>query len=59
MPTPTPISPSELHTYGMYGQKDYNAWIGKSICKRLNNGVDLVVPSTDCTSVRRRASPSH
>jgi len=19
---------SELHTYGMYGQKDYNAWIG-------------------------------
>ena len=20
---------SELHTYGIYGQKDYNAWIGK------------------------------
>src|SRR5690242_17502718 len=20
---------NELHTYGIYGQKDYNAWIGK------------------------------
>ncbi|MCW2563415.1 MAG: hypothetical protein JWQ31_1975, partial [Mycobacterium sp.] len=20
---------NELHTYGLYGQKDYNAWIGK------------------------------
>ena len=49
----------ELHTYGIYGQKDYNAWIGEITCKRLNNGVDLVVPSTDCTFVRRRASPSH
>ncbi|TLH68481.1 hypothetical protein C1S82_26700, partial [Mycolicibacterium cosmeticum] len=24
----------ELHTYGIYGQKDYNAWIGKLVCKR-------------------------
>jgi hypothetical protein len=30
----------ELHTYGIYGQKDYNAWIGKIACKRLYNGVD-------------------
>jgi Protein of unknown function (DUF732) len=30
----------ELHTYGIYGQKDYNAWIGKITCKRLYNGVD-------------------
>lgn len=28
----------ELHTYGIYGQKDYNAWIGKIVCKRLRNG---------------------
>ena len=49
---------SELHTYGIYGQKDYNAWIGEITCG-LNNGVDLVVPPTDCTSVRRRASPHH
>ena len=31
---------NELHTYGIYGQKDYNAWIGKIACKRLNNGLD-------------------
>ena len=32
---------NELHTYGIYGQKDYNAWIGKIACKRLYNGTDL------------------
>ena len=32
---------NELHTYGLYGQKDYNAWIGKITCKRLYNGTDL------------------
>ena len=31
---------NELHTYGIYGQKDYNAWIGKITCKRLFNGLD-------------------
>jgi hypothetical protein len=31
---------NELHIYGIYGQKDYNAWIGKIACKRLYNGVD-------------------
>jgi hypothetical protein len=30
----------QLHTYGIYGQKDYNAWIGKLVCKRLTNNVD-------------------
>lgn len=30
----------ELHTHGIYGQKDYNAWIGKITCKRLDNGLD-------------------
>ncbi|WP_080989722.1 DUF732 domain-containing protein [Mycolicibacterium senegalense] len=29
-----------MHTFGIYGQKDYNAWIGKIMCKRLHNGVD-------------------
>ena len=32
---------NELHVYGIYGQKDYNAWIGKITCKRLYNGTDL------------------
>ncbi|MGA9375662.1 MAG: DUF732 domain-containing protein [Porticoccaceae bacterium] len=31
----------ELHTYGIYGQKDFNAWIGKIACKRLARGVDV------------------
>ena len=31
---------NELHTYGIYGPKDYNAWIGKTTCQRLANGLD-------------------
>ena len=31
---------NQLHTYGIYGQKDYNAWIGKISCKRLYTGLD-------------------
>ncbi len=30
----------QLQSYGIYGQKDYNAWIGKIMCKRLRNGLD-------------------
>ena len=30
----------QLHTYGIYGQRDYNAWIAKIMCKRLRNGLD-------------------
>ncbi len=29
-----------LHTYGIFGQRDYNAWIAKISCKRLHNGLD-------------------
>lgn len=29
-----------LHTHGIYGQKDFNAWLGKISCKRLHRGVD-------------------
>ncbi|MET4432440.1 hypothetical protein ABIA65_005762 [Mycolicibacterium sp. 624] len=31
---------NELHIYGIYGQRDYNAWIGKITCKRLRTGLD-------------------
>ena len=31
---------NQLHTYGIYGQRDYNAWIGKIVCERLDRGVD-------------------
>jgi hypothetical protein len=30
----------ELHTYGIYGGKDCNAWIGRIVRKRLDNGLD-------------------
>lgn len=29
-----------LHTYGIYGQRDYNAWIAKITCHRLTQGID-------------------
>lgn len=30
----------ELHSYGIYGPRDYNAWLGKIVCERLEKGVD-------------------
>lgn len=29
-----------LQAVGIYGQKDYNAWLAKITCKRLTTGVD-------------------
>jgi hypothetical protein len=45
MPAPAIADPdtdfaNELHTYGIYGQRDYNAWIGKITCERTDRGVD-------------------
>jgi Protein of unknown function (DUF732) len=31
---------NQLHTYGIYGQRDYNAWLAKITCERLHNGLD-------------------
>ena len=31
---------NELHTHGIYGQRDQNAWLAKLTCKRLHRGVD-------------------
>ncbi len=31
---------NQLHGYGIYGQRDYNAWLGKITCNRLGYGVD-------------------
>lgn len=36
----------DLQSYGIYGQKDYNAWIGKITCKRQRNGVDKDVQAS-------------
>src|SRR6201993_2505523 len=31
---------TQLHGYGIYGPRDYNAWLGKITCERLHNGLD-------------------
>ena len=31
---------NQLHGFGIYGPRDYNAWLGKITCKRLDRGVD-------------------
>jgi hypothetical protein len=31
---------NQLHTFGIYGPKDYNAWLGKISCERLGRGTD-------------------
>lgn len=31
---------AELHGYGIYGPRDYNSWLAKMVCKRLDTGVD-------------------
>jgi hypothetical protein len=31
---------NQLHTYGIYGPRDYNAWLGKIMCDRGHKGVD-------------------
>jgi Protein of unknown function (DUF732) len=31
---------NQLHTYGIYGQRDFNAWMGKIACERLGSGHD-------------------
>jgi Protein of unknown function (DUF732) len=31
---------NQLHGYGIYGPRDYHAWLGKITCERLHNGVD-------------------
>jgi hypothetical protein len=31
---------NQLHDYGIYGPRDYNAWMAKITCERLGNGLD-------------------
>jgi Protein of unknown function (DUF732) len=30
----------QLHSYGIYGPQDFNAWLGKISCERIDRGVD-------------------
>jgi hypothetical protein len=31
---------AQLHTYGIYGPQDFNAWLAKISCQRMDRGVD-------------------
>ena len=31
---------AQLHNYGIYGPQDFNAWLGKISCERVQRGVD-------------------
>ena len=31
---------NQLHGYGIYGPRDYNAWLAKITCERLDDGLD-------------------
>jgi hypothetical protein len=35
---------NQLHGYGIYGPRDYTAWLGKIPCERLGNGIDTRTP---------------
>ena len=52
---------NQLHTYGLYGQRDYNAWLGKIVCERIHNHLDTnVAKSTAFVShnLPRDATPA-
>ena len=33
---------TQLHGYGIYGPLDCNAWLGKTTCERVHNGLDTI-----------------
>ncbi|MGW0157899.1 DUF732 domain-containing protein [Mycobacterium sp. NPDC003323] len=37
---------NQLHGFGIYGQRDYNAWLAKITCKRLDTGVDAAATNS-------------
>jgi len=52
---------NELHTYEIYGPKDYNAWISKITYQRLDTGLDhepAFRRSSSSVSCQRTAAPS-
>ena len=44
---------NQLHTYGIYGQRDYNAWLGKIACDRLGRGLDRDAYASTTALVRK------
>lgn len=58
---------NELHTYGIYGPRDYNAWLGKIVCERLEKGVDgdaaksvrFITPNLPKGTNQSQPNPAH
>lgn len=44
---------AQLHTVGIYGARDYNAWIGKIMCERMYKNLDATATQT-ATFVRNQ-----
>ena len=47
---------NELRGFGIYGPRDYNAWLGKIACKRLDRGVDTDA-YTSASFIERNLDP--
>jgi Domain of unknown function (DUF5078) len=45
---------TQLHGYGIYGPRDYNAWLGKITCERLRNGLDTTWAATSLVTCSGR-----
>ena len=43
---------NQLHGYGVYGQRDYNAWLAKIACERLGNELDTNAEKQVVTIIR-------
>ena len=49
---------NQLNGFGIYGPRDYNAWLGKIACKRLARGVDTDA-YTSANFIERNLSPDN
>jgi hypothetical protein len=49
---------NQLNGFGIYGPRDYNAWLGKIACKRLARGVDTDAYSS-ANFIERNLSPDN
>jgi len=49
VPTSIPIFADQLHGYGIYEAREYNAWLAKIACGRLGSGLTDVAAGSGIT----------
>jgi hypothetical protein len=49
VPTSIPIFADQLHGYGIYEAREYNAWLAKIACGRLASGLTDVAAGSGIT----------